>query len=57
MKTKTIIGALAAWTVIVTAILLPLVSGCSSFRESKIVEEISDEETADFQDVEADEGD
>ena len=43
MKTKTIIGALAAWTVIVTAILLPLVSGCSSFRESKIVEEISDE--------------
>ncbi|MBP5505313.1 MAG: WG repeat-containing protein [Bacteroidales bacterium] len=43
MKTKALIGAIAAWTFIVTIVSIPLVSGCSTFRKSKIVEDISDE--------------
>ena len=41
MKTAKLIGAIVAWTVIGSAILLPCLSGCS--HKSEIVEEISDE--------------
>lgn len=41
MKTARLIGAIVAWTVIGSAILLPCLSGCS--HKSEIVEEISDE--------------
>ena len=41
MKTARLIGAIVAWTVIGSAILLPCLSGCS--HRSEIVEEISDE--------------
>ena len=41
MKTARLIGAIVAWTVIGSAILLPCLSGCS--HKSEIVQEISDE--------------
>lgn len=43
MKTHKIIGAVLAWVVIGAAIIPTLISGCSSFQKSKIVEDISDE--------------
>ena len=43
MKRFGFIGVIIAWTVIGSAFIIPFVSGCTSLKESDILEDISDE--------------
>ena len=53
MKTKTILIAAATWATICGIVILPLISGCSSFSKKDIDEEISDEGLLRNDDLEA----